>query len=237
MDMLTVVQQFCLRTGIPSPATVVGSTDTQVLQVKAILEEEGNDLASRGGWNEIELEGSHTTLNQEDQGEIATIAGNGYRYIRNNTMWDRTERLPVVGPANDQEWQSLKGFISTGPRYIFRIRGGKLLVNPPPPAGNEWYFEFASKDWIIAADGMSTKEIFTADDDEMVIPDTLLLSGLRWRWKKEKGLEYAEDFRTYEMQAKDAIGRDGGKARVFADKRGRNTPTQGIFVPQGNWPI
>lgn len=233
MTMLTVVQQFCLRTGIPSPVTVIGSTDTQVLQVMAILEEEGNDLSLRGGWNELIYEEDHTTLNQEDQGAMATIATNGFRYIKNNTIWDRTERLPVIGPADGQEWQSLKGFISTGPRYIFRIRGGRLLVNPDPPAGNEWFFEYASQNWIL--NGSTYKQYFTADTDTILLPETLVLQGLRWRWKKEKGLEYAEDFRTYEMQVKDAIGRDGGKSRIYADRVGRNNPTQGIFVPQGNW--
>jgi hypothetical protein len=57
--------------------------------------------------------------------------------------------------------------------------------------------------------------------------------GLRWRWKKEKGLDYAEDMRTYEMQIKDELGRDGGKQILQMDNLTTKRP--GISVPDGNW--
>lgn len=237
MTMLSVIQNFCRRTGIPRPATVVGNTDTQALQAMALLEEEGNDLSARGPWQGITFEATHTTLAAEDQGAIATIASNGFRYIKNNTIWDRTDRLPVLGPLNGQDWQSLKAFTVTGPRYQFRIRGGKLLVNPSPTAGHTWAFEYASQNWILGADGTTYKQYFTLDTDTILLPETLVLMGLRWRWKKEKGLDYAEDFQTYEAQVKDALGRDGGKKTLYMDGTGRRGPQPGIFVPEGNWSV
>ena len=62
MTMLTVVQKFCRRTGLPVPSTVYGSTDTKVLQIMGILEEEVNDLAVAGGWQELQCEAAHTTI-------------------------------------------------------------------------------------------------------------------------------------------------------------------------------
>lgn len=237
MTMLTIVQQFCQRTGLPKPSTVFGSTDTKILQIMALLEEEGNDLASVGGWQELQFQASHTTIADEDQGKIDSIATNGFRYIKNQTIWDRTTKLPVLGPMSDKEWQALKAIIVTGPRYRFRIRGNKLLVNPAPPAGSSWYFEYVSKNWILKADGTTYASTFSDDDDTPLLPESLLLQGLRWRWKKEKGLDYAEDFRTYEMQKKDAIGRDGGKPTVYADNAAWRGPYPGIWVSDGNWQV
>lgn len=237
MTMLTTVQNFCRRTGVPVPITVYGTTDAQVLQVMALLEEEGNDLASRGSWQGITFEASHTTLALEDQGAIATIAGNGFRYIKNDTLWDRTSRLPVCGPMDSQDWQMMKAMTSTGPRYRFRIRGGKLLVNPAPPASDSWYFEYVSQNWILGANGTTYKQYFTLDTDTVLLPETLVLMGLRWRWKKEKGFDYAEDMRTYEMQVKDALGRDGGKTTLYMDDGGRRGQVPGIFVSPGSWPV
>lgn len=236
MAMLQVIQYFCRRTGLPVPTTVMGTTDTQVLQVLGLLEEEGNDLAVRGSWQGITFEASHTTLALEDQGAIATIASNGFRYIKNDTLWDRTSRLPVCGPLDGQEWQAMKALVSTGPRYRFRIRGGKLLVNPAPPASDAWYFEYVSQNWILGADLTSYRQYFTLDTDTLLLPETLVLMGLRWRWKKEKGFDYAEDMRTYEMQVKDALGRDGGKTTIQMDDCDRG-PRPGIFVPSGSWSI
>lgn len=229
------VRRFCRRTGLPVPATVFGSTDEQVLQAMALLEEEGNDLALRGRWQALVREASHTTVAQEDQGAISAIAPHGFRFIINDTIWDRTNRLPVLGPNSPQNWQALKATSGVSPRYTFRIRGGRLLVMPAPPAGLDWRFEYQSSYWIV--NGTTYRQYFEHDDDEILLPDEVVLLGLRWRWKKEKGLEYAEDMRTYEAQLKDALGRDGGRRALSMDCAPESSPRPGIFVPQGNWPL
>ena len=236
MSLLTIVQNFCRRTGvIDAPSAVMSSTDRDVIQIRALLEEEGNDLSARGVWSGLTREALHTTLALEDQGAIADIADGGFSYIKNQTIWDRTDRLPVLGPESDVQWQTMKAIVVNEPRYWFRIRGNHMLVNPVPAAGHEWAFEYASKYWILGADGTTYKEFFTADDDVGVIPESLMLMGLRWRWKKEKGLDYAEDFRTYEIQVKNALGSDGGKPMLHMDSQGWRGPQPGVFIPSGSW--
>lgn len=237
MTILSTVQAFCERTNLDVPTTVLGTTDTQVRQIRALLEEVGNDMASRGSWQGITFEASHTTLAQEDQGAISTIASNGFRYLKNGTIWDRTTRLPVCGPLDAQEWQALKAWVVTGPRYRYRIRGGKLLVNPSPPASESWYFEYVSQNWILGADGTTYKQYFTLDTDTILLPETVLLMGLRWTWKKEKGLDYAEDMRTYEIQLKDSLGRDGSKKTLHMDDEAWRGPVPGTFVSPGSWNV
>jgi hypothetical protein len=236
MTLLEVVQQFCLRSGIPKPITVAGSTDTQILQIQSLLEEEGADLAARGDWESLTNEALLTTTATESQGKIATIATNGFRHIKNQTIWDRTDRLPIIGPINQRHWQALKAVVMTGPRYQFRIRGGDLLVNPVPVAGHDWAFEYISKNWIISFDGMTFKEFFTQDTDEFLLPDQLVLMGLRWRWMREKGLDYSELYQTYEMQVKDAIGRDAGKPTLRMDDTNQ-IAEHGTFIPSGSWNV
>lgn len=233
MTMLTVVQRFCTRTGLTSPATVYGTTDPQIRQILALLEEEGSDLSKRGDWNEITFEATHTTTAIEDQGAITTIASNGFNYIKNGTIWDRDLRLPVyvIDGAN---WQAAKAMDLTGPRYQARIRGGKLISNPVPTAGHTWAFEYISKNWILGADGTTYKEYFTLDTDTILLPESIILMGLRWRWKKEKGLSYDEDFRTYEMQVQDALSRDGMKQTLNMGNE-NSVVSPGVVVPLGSW--
>lgn len=234
MSLLTVIQYACRRAALPVPSTVIGTTDQQVAQLYALLEEEGNDLAQRGEWEALTREASWTTTAAEDQGAMTTLASNGFRAIRNDTIWSRTRRLPVAGPLSPQDWQTLKAWSVSGPYYQYRIRGGRLLVNPAAPAGESWFFEYLSQNWILGADGTTYKQYFTLDTDTLLVPESLALAGLRWRWKKEKGLEYAEDFRTYEMQVKNALGSDGGKPTLAMDLGG-DTPQAGIIVPIGSW--
>ena len=232
--MLEVIQDLCGRQNLPVPTTVYGTSDPQVRQMMRLLEEEGNDLSQRGPWQGLTFEAPLTTLALEDQGAMSSIATNGFRYIKNNTIWSRSRRLPVCGPLDAQEWQMLKALFVNGPYYRFRIRGDHLLVNPTPPAGESWYFEYLSKNWIL--NGSTYKRRFTADADTILLPDDLCLQGLRWRWKKEKGMDYAEDFRTYEAQVKDALGRDGGKPTLNMNNS-VGGPQPGIFVSPGSWSL
>lgn len=235
MSLLTVVQRFCERTNLNSPSTVYGSTDPQITQIKAILEEEGNDLAKRGDWNELTFEATHTSLAAESQGAITSIATNGFSRIKNDTIWDRTLKveLPVISAT---EWQAQKGFATTSPKYVVRIRGGTLRANPTPTAGNTWAFEYISKNWILGVDGTTYKQFFTLDTDTMLLPEELLTLGLRWRWKKEKGFDYAEDFRTYEAQVNQALASNGTKKRLDIGG-GYREVKPGVGIQQGNWSV
>ena len=182
MSLLSTVQRFCRRTNITVPTTVIDTSETQIAQIYSLLEEEGNDLSGRGSWQELTLEALHTTIVGEDQGEIKEITDCGFRYIKNDTIWDRTENLPVQiidGP----DWQSEKGFANTAPRYMARIRNGQLLVTPDLVAGNEWAFEYVTWNWI----NNNSIQYFEDDSDTIDLPEPIIQMGLRWRWKKEKG--------------------------------------------------
>lgn len=234
MSLLTVVQRFCRRTNITVPSTVYGSSDPQIRQIMSLLEEEGNDLSGRGDWNELTFQAIHVTTAAEDQGDIDTIATNGYRYIKNNTFWNRALRLPVYGPLNGQDWQAIKAVTVVGPRYHWRMRSGRLLINPVPAEGQTFAFEYVSWNWITDSTGVTYKQYFSSDSDLPLLPEEILTLGLRWRWKKEKGFSYEEEFRTYENHVKDALSRDGGKRLLDMgdhdyDKKPR------VFIPAGSF--
>lgn len=235
LTLLTLVQSFCRRTNLTVPASVIGTSDTQISQIQAMIEEELSDLSGRGSWQQLTHETTHTTIATENQGAIKTIAPNNYRYIKNETLWDRSENLPVT-VIDGVDWQVEKGFSTTSPHYRARIRTGNLIVTPTPPAGNTWAFEYVSWNSILDADATTTKMYFTADTDTFLLPDLIVQMGLRWRWKKEKGFEYAEDFRTYEMMVTDALSRDG-MHKILSMSRPTRGMSPKIVVNDGFWPL
>lgn len=233
--LLSTVQRFAQGRGLQVPPIVVGSLDTQVIQMRGLLQEGGDDWAVKGAWQTLTNEASWSTTATENQGALTTLAPNGfYGYILPYTLWSRTQKLPLLGPASAKEWQFLKAVVITGPRFTFRERGGNFIVTPAPPAANTWVFEYLSENWILAANGTTYKKVFTSDDDTILLPDQVVLADLRWRWRQEKGLEYAEDFNKCERIANDILGRDGALKKLDMSARPYE-PKPGIFIPPGSW--
>ena len=244
MSLLTIVQKFTQRTALPGVTTVVGNTDPQVRQILTLLEEECVELSARHPWKSLINECVFTTLATESQGTLASLGSgptptNNLKYILNNIMYNRTTGGPVWGPVGPQDWQNLKAMTS-GPYMQYRIRGvstgaqAHLIINPTPAAGETIAFEYVTNNWVLSgADPMAT---FDQDSDTILLDEGLVSAGLKWRWKKEKGLTYAEDFNSYERMVENAIGRDGTKKTLRMDECvGEARP--GIFIPPGSWPL
>lgn len=216
MTVLELVRAVCGVIGIPQPNSLIGTSDRQVIQLRELLNNEGSDLAARHstGWEVLIREATFTTVADEDQGTITDIIGasNAYRHIVNDTIWNRTTRIPVFGPRGPHMWQGYKAFTFAGPYSEYRIRGGHLLMLPVPVAGNTCAFEYATRNWLTGPDA-SEKSTITDDDDVPLLDTDLMQQGLEWRWRKAKGLDYSQDFEDYESRVMDAVARDGTKPK------------------------
>ena len=229
MTCLSIVQTVCKRMGFVTPNTATGSTDPQIIQMTAILNEEGQELSRRHTWQALTKEATFTTVATEIQVAIPTAM----RFIVNDTIWNRDLRRPVFGPLTAQRWQQLKASNIQGPWNQFRIQGGNIKFIPAPAAGETCAYEYVSDAWCYDTGG-TDQTAFTNDDDVSYLDEQILQLGLRWRFKKEKGLEYGEDFATYERMVNDAIARDGGRDVLNLDGARWDVPP-GVLVPSGNW--
>lgn len=232
--LLSIVQDFCERKGLSVPTTVIGSADPQIKQIRAILRKGCEDMSQRGRWESLINEASWTTTAAESQGTIVSKATNGFRWLLPETFWDRTQKLPLLGPLDSADWQILKAIVITGPRYSFRFQQGLIKATPAPPAGHTWVFEYISKNWLLAVDGVTYKANFTVDTDDILLPEQVVTADLEWRWLKEKGLNYTEDFNSAERLIVNALGRSGSKPVLHLDDFGGEIKP-GIFVPAGSW--
>lgn len=238
MTLLQIVQEFCQRQGLTVPLIVMSSQDDQLTQIVGLANEICEDLVRRHSWTSLQYEAVFTSVAGADQGAITDLAPNAYLKILNETIFDRTRRLPVFGPRSPQQWQVLKALPGAGPFYQYRIQQGRLKINPDMPAGHIMAFEYASEG-VVQDNSTATptvKAFFTRDDDTFLLDKTLLLLGLRWRWKEEKGLPYMESFRLYEAAVAEAAGADGTKQPMSMNE-GSGMIQPGVFVPAGNWSI
>jgi hypothetical protein len=123
------------------------------------------------------------------------------------------------------EWMVItsSGFTGITPGWWI-ILEGQMNFAPAPSSGNQAKFAYISKN--IGRDGAGNPiAAFTKDDDTFVLPERMLTLGLIWRWKAQKGMEYAEDLTNFEKALSENSARDKGATviRKGAPYRSLNT--------------
>lgn len=233
MTLLTIIQETTNLLSIPEPSVVVGSTDTQVRQLFALANEEGRASARSHDWQALTSEFTFSTAATPDQ---LTALPDDFDHFYSNSMYDRTTIRPVLGPITPQQWQAIQAYPQINSVNIsFRIRGNIYLATPTPSAADTVAYEYVSMNWCLAANG-SGKAAFTADTDTTVLPEWLFTLGLRWRFRKSKQLDYAEDFRTYQSELQQLQARDGGNGNIDITGRNLYNPLGLPNIPVGNFP-
>lgn len=235
--LLEIVQEFARRTGLRVPSSVAGTQDAGVLQMMGLLNEVCELLTDDTVWEELTREAVFVTVAGADQGSIQTLAPFGFLGVVHGTMYDRTRKVPLYGPLSPRGWQQAQAFVPTGPFYRFRFRGNKLLFSPVAEAGNTIAFEYYSNN-VVYNDGDAVyKPTFTKDDDQFLLDYKLALLGLRWKWKKEKGFPYAEDYEHFVRAATNAAGRDASKPTLYLHGSPENVADPVIIVSPGSWDV
>lgn len=236
MSLLTNVQKHCRRVGINAPASVVGNSDSQIAQILELANEEGTELAARTKWSKMIRERTFTIALSASQGAMngTVITDSDFDYIIPETFWNRTTSMPIVGPVTDTQWQTLQAFPVTGPYQQWRLLGKNLYIDPVPTVADTAAFEYMSTSWCESSGGTG-QSAWAADTDVGLLDENLMILGLKWRWRQAKGLDYAEDFNTYERRVMDAMAREGGKPIKYLDGMDRVQKQAGIIVPIGSW--
>lgn len=151
------------------------------------------------------------------------------------TEWDRTNRWPLMGPQSPQDWQSFKsGIVYAGPRNRFRILGNTITLNPMPPDGLVFAYEYISTSWAISGTGVS-KTRFTADDDTCIFPDSLMVTGLKAQWKLAKGLNADADLGEFRTLLEQCKSYDKSAPKLSLSPYGGSILMSGANIPDGNW--
>lgn len=236
MSLLSIVQGAANELGLIAPVQVFASTDPNVIVLRQLADKEGKELARRYDWQVIQREGQFITVASETQVTDIRATYPDFSHIVSQSMWNRTQSRPVHGPLTAVDWQMRKSAAAqAGYADWYRLRGNAILFFPVPPPNQTVAFEYISSGWCLGVSG-APQNSFRADLDSSLIDEEILRLGCVWRFKKAKGFDYGEDFRTYEMALQDVFGPDSG--RPVIDMTGDDTISQfGLNIPEGNWPL
>ena len=234
MTLLEIVQNTRGRLGQPIPTQVAGSTDAGIIQSMGLLNEFLEDLVTRKYWQSNVREAVFAAVATESQGTLSTLFPYGYQGLIPDTFFNRTNQLQVQGALTSSEWASRKARNFSGPLPAFRIRGNEMLFSPAPTAGHNYAVEYFSSYFVYNPVDLLYRPYWLKDTDTCVLDSALPMAYLKWAWKKEKGLDYAEDFRKYEAMLEVKSLRDGRAKPISMDVTD-SMMGPGVLVTPGSW--
>lgn len=204
--ILSVCQSLSAFIGIDRPDAVINSQEREHVEMTALANEVGKQIAEAYTWqrlkrlNTITGDGSTTAFDLPDDfgwiprgQQLRSPAFVGpVEFVPDHDEWLRRE---VEG-----ETRSTNG--------AWTVLGGQFLFNPAPTDAAEIKHYYQTSEW--AEDGAGdAKDSFTSDDDSYRLDDQLFRLGMLWKWKAYKGLPYAEHLQEFGIEL---------NKRVFYDR-------------------
>lgn len=157
MTILAIAQACANRLQLTSPTTFIGSTDNNMIMLKSMIEVAINEIKDDFPWPELVREYTFTLATSTDS---YAFPGD-YDRRMNLSLWNRSQKWPLMGPIDAVEWQLYKsGLITTFPRQRFRVKGSgtsQFFIDPTPSSsenGQTCVYEYVStnavrpKTWI-----------------------------------------------------------------------------------------
>ncbi len=239
MTVLQIAQEFCRRQALPNPSSVVAAQDDTSRQVHGLLNEGIMELSTRYVWNELIHDYTFTHANGSGYLALSFSSIPGFHAMMADTLWDTVAGLQVTGPLSEDEWQALMVTNIASSNYQYRVRGGGIYIYgiPPVPASNPFSFSYMSYYGVYNPITAQDEEYYQADTAYPKIPHRIVLADIKWRWKANKGLPYAEDQRACEMMILDTIAREPNGTLILDDDTYHMAAGPNLLVAAGSWPL
>lgn len=148
MSVLSIARTCATRLQLVSPVTFIGSADNNMILLRAMIEEACQKITGEYQWAELQKEYTFTLATSTDSYALPA----DFDSVLNQTLWNRTQKWPLIGPMDPVQWQTYKsGLISTVPRQRFRVKGwttNQFFIDPTPSSsedGQTCVYEYMSR--------------------------------------------------------------------------------------------
>lgn len=203
MTLLSMGQDICDTIGIPRPSVIATATDQIGRQIFGIAKETVEELTAMD-WPILSIPYSFQTIVGADTYPVP----NDFHHGIADTAYLATQYYPLRGSLTPSDWQRIRNALpSQIGRYKFRIMQGDppmFVMSPVPGTVETVVLEYKTTNRVQQSDG-TLAPTFTADTDVPIVPEALVKLGIKWRLKREKGLEYSDEYDDYQVQKQTGV--------------------------------
>jgi len=184
MSLLTICQGLAKNVGMAVPTAVITSSSREWIEAAQMANETGEELARRVDWGKLQ---EYTTLTGDGTNKTFALPS---AFSRLSPGVCVTASGAIVRPLTRAEWNTLTP-AQGSPRY-FLLEGSDITLWPYLANAATATAQYQSKSWA------SSGQTFVADTDTSLIDESLFLKALVVRWRRQKGMDYADFEAEYE---------------------------------------
>lgn len=220
--VLEIVQNAALKIGVEVPDVLFASTDRTVLELRNVLQEVAERIVRAHDWSILK---KRAEFAGDGTATAFDMPSDYLRMPKDSEVWSSRWQHPLAAVCVEdvqrldvREYDLIEG--------VWTLLAGQMVFRPALEATEVASFYYVADLGAQSAGGVN-KARFTDDDDTFRLGDRLLELHLVWEWRNRKGLDYAEDLQTAEIELARAISDDKG-ARIVS-QRSRRVPA-GVSV-------
>jgi hypothetical protein len=191
-------QDICDTIGLPRPNGIAMATDQLARQLFGIAKETVEELTALD-WPVLAIPYTFQTIVNHDTYPVPP----DFHHAIADTAYLATQYYPLRGSLTPSDWGRIKNALpSQIGRYKFRIMAGNppvFVMSPIPGTVETVVLEYRTNNRVVQSNG-SLALNWMNDTDTPIVPETLVKLGMKWRLKREKGLEYSDEFDDYVIQ-------------------------------------
>lgn len=209
---LDIIKAACGQLGLPVPtAAAANPSDKTAAQMLALLNYAGRRLIKPTSTYRWQVLLKTWTVMTNPVDTVYTMPDD-WDSFEDLTGWNFTSRLPMLGPATDPQWQTLKArnLGSSTISVIYRSRGGnKMEIYNTFSTPQELRIDYSSRAWVRSgADPLVFKDFVETDDDVVLYDPELMCAALKLRFLTAKGFDTTAAQDEFNMALEAAIDAD-----------------------------
>lgn len=232
----TILNRVATQVNLKTRADPLDGLDQNFTQMVEFLTTAGYDLCRQHTWTHLIRE---FTLTTDGSTQSYALPADFFDLV-DQTEWNRTSRLPMIGPVSSQQAQFLKARLpALVINIIFRIQGNLITLPVVPPTAATCAAEYLSTYWVKSAAGTSPDMDHPGSKDDVCLFDpTLLVRAVKLQWLQAKGFDATIAQSEYDSTLASAIERNTGAQIISLSGQGRYSYDRlinGNQVPEGFW--
>lgn len=197
MSLLTICQSVLAETGWPVLSSIASNSDGTAKQIFAIANAELRALSEQFSWPHLEVEYQFNTV----PAQTVYLWPADFRVLAPQSLFNRNEYYELKGSTGLQFWELLKyGKLASLGRVRFRVvypLGAPGIEITPAPTGIAGLVAVYYSDEYARDNTGASRPLYTVDTDVSKIPERYIEMGIKWRFRRAKGLDYSAELAEY----------------------------------------